>query len=106
MGDRLVVGLTMAETVNKPGRPIQTWAERAHMLESLACVDGVFPCKSGEDAIRQVMPHVFAKGADYEKGGLTSEEYDICALFKVIVRFTKAQKLSTTDLIDRIKHAV
>lgn len=102
MGDRLFVGLTMDANVGKDGRPIQTWDERARMLRSLACVSAVFACVSGADAVRQVMPNVYAKGADYEKG-LTQEEYDICDFFGTIIRFTKATKLSTSELIERVR---
>lgn len=101
MGTSLVVGLTADEHVNKPGRPIQSWDERAAMLKSLRCVTRVIKCKDAVHAIFLVQPHVFVKGADYQK--VLPEEARACDAIGAEIRFTKAVKRSTTELIKRIR---
>lgn len=105
MGDYLIVGLTRDECVNKPRRPVQDYSERKAMLEALECVNEVFGCRSGAQAISEIGPDIFVKGADYVEKGLTDDEYDACAHFNVEIRFTTTPKKSTTELIERIKCA-
>jgi D-beta-D-heptose 7-phosphate kinase/D-beta-D-heptose 1-phosphate adenosyltransferase len=71
LGDHLIVCLNSDASVRRlkgPGRPLNPAADRAAVLGSLACVDGVVvfeeatPVKTPE-ALR---PHLFVKGADYE----------------------------------------
>jgi rfaE bifunctional protein nucleotidyltransferase chain/domain len=106
LGDYLVVGLTMDEYVNKPGRPIQTWEERAEMLRELRCVSAVSACRNAVEAILAWRPDVFVKGADYSLIGLLSREREACMQVGAKVAFTKAEKKSTTELIARVKCAV
>jgi rfaE bifunctional protein nucleotidyltransferase chain/domain len=104
-GDLLTVALTIDEFVGKKGRPVMSWEERAVMLRALRCVSSVVPCKNGAEAIRQWRPDVFAKGSDYENIGLLEAELQACKEVGTAVRFTKAPKQSTTDLIERIRCA-
>ena len=103
MGDYLLVGLTLDRAVGKAGRPIQTWEERAKMLRSLRCVSEVRGCVSALDALIRFKPDIFVKGADYAESGLLPEEIAQCERSGISIRFTKAQKRSTTDLIQRIR---
>ncbi len=102
MGDRLIVGLTRDECVGKRGRPIQTWNDRATMLEALRCVSDVFPCDNAVQAILEKRPDVFVKGMDYAEIGLLEEEIAICAEVGAEIRFTETPKFGTTQLIELI----
>jgi rfaE bifunctional protein nucleotidyltransferase chain/domain len=105
MGDFLFVGLTRDEFVNKPGRPINTWEERAAILRELRSVTAVVACNNGAEAIRQVKPQIFVKGIDYETKGLLKDEIDACNEVGAKIVFTKSEKKSSTDIIQRIKCA-
>lgn len=105
MGDSLVVGLTVDQHVNKPGRPIQTWPDRREMLMALKYVDAVIPCRNAVEAILKVCPYYFVKGWDYESLGLEDDESEACRQIGAVIRFTHTPKRSTTELIRRIQCA-
>ena len=75
MGDFLIVSLTSDECVNKgPGRPINTWNDRAKVLRELRCVSSVSPTPNAVSAILQVRPNIFVKGIDYAQGDKFTED--------------------------------
>lgn len=102
-GDRLTVALTLDKYVGKPKRPIFTWEERFAMLMALKCVDDVIATRNAVEAIYAWRPAIFVKGTDYATNGLLGEEVAACEEVGALIRFTKAQKQSTTELIARIK---
>ena len=70
MGDCLIVCLNSDESVRRlkgEGRPLMGQADRAELLEGLACVDAVeiFDEDTPERAIARLRPHVWVKGGDY-----------------------------------------
>lgn len=74
MGDVLVVGVNMDETVRRlkgPRRPVQPIAERASALAAVRWVDYVipFPEPTAEVLIRKLHPDVYAKGVEYDPAG-------------------------------------
>jgi rfaE bifunctional protein nucleotidyltransferase chain/domain len=101
MGDRLIVSLTNDAFVNKgPGRPINTWADRAHVLFALRCVDDVIATDSAMDAIRLIKPDYFVKGIDYANGGKWTEDVEAaCAEVGTVIRFTSTPKRSVDEII-------
>lgn len=104
MGDELVVALTLDEFVGKgAGRPIQTWAYRAGMLESLRYVDRVVPSRNLAAAILSQRPNIVAKGVDYAESGLLPEEIAAASAVGAEIRFTRSEKYSTTKMIERIR---
>lgn len=105
MGDFLLVALTRDEHVGKPGRPIQTLEERMSMLQELRSVSMVRPFNNAVEAIFCWRPSVFVKGLDYADKGLLREEIEACLKVGAQIRYTTAQKLSTTALIERIRCA-
>lgn len=105
MGDSLTVALTLDAFVGKPGRPIQSWEERAYMLLALRCVDTVTPSSGAPLAIMALRPAVYVKGPDYRRDALLPAERAACEEVGAVIRFTSAPAQSTTDLIRRIKCA-
>lgn len=103
MGKLLVVSLTADENVNKPGRPIHKWEDRAEVLKSLRCVDVVIKSRGAVEAIQFVKPNIFVKGIDYANGGFTEDVESACKEVGCELRFTKSPKLSSTEIIERMK---
>ncbi len=71
LGDALVVGINTDASVRRlkgPERPVQSEGDRARIIASQACVDGVV--LFGEDTpyelIKAIKPDVLCKGADYK----------------------------------------
>ncbi len=71
LGDALIVGINTDASVRRlkgPARPMQGEADRARIIASQACVDGVVlfggdtPC----ELIRTIKPDVLCKGGDYK----------------------------------------
>lgn len=104
MGDYLVVALTMDAHINKPGRPIQSFAERAEVLRELRSVNAVSPCRNSIEAILSWKPDVFVKGGDYA-GGLLKAEIEACKTVGSEIRHTEYIPITTSDIVERIKCA-
>src|SRR5689334_12183980 len=69
-GDVLIVGINSDASVQRykgPMRPINPEAERAEVLEALACVGAVsvFDEDTPANIIRRVQPDILVKGADW-----------------------------------------
>ncbi|MGN6371788.1 MAG: PfkB family carbohydrate kinase [Solirubrobacteraceae bacterium] len=70
LGDCLIVCLNSDASVKRlkgPARPVVAQADRAAVLEALACVDGVMPFEQDTpvQALQRLRPQVWAKGGDY-----------------------------------------
>ena len=79
LGDTLVVLLNSDESVRRlkgPGRPVQSAADRARVLQGLSCVDAVvvFDEDTPERALAELRPDVWAKGGDYEGAELAESD--------------------------------
>src|SRR5262249_6645832 len=75
LGDALLVGTTSnrpARVNKEPGRPIPPEAERAEIVEALACVDAVviFDEDTPHQLIAAIQPDVLVKGADWPADGI------------------------------------
>jgi rfaE bifunctional protein nucleotidyltransferase chain/domain len=79
LGDRLVVGLNSDQSVQALkgiGRPINNEADRAEILAALAAVDHViiFNDPRVTALVKELRPHIYAKGGDYTIDSLNPEE--------------------------------
>ncbi len=103
LGDALLVGLNADDSVRAlkgPTRPINSERDRAEVTAALRCVDGVviFPETRASGLIREVRPHLYAKGGDYtvetldaaERAALEATETEIRILPLVPGRSTTA----------------
>lgn len=101
MGDMLIVALTEDDFVGKgPGRPINTWEDRAQVLRELRCVSGLFPTRNAVEAIEWLRPDIFVKGIDYAGGNAFTEDVrSACERCGTEIRYTTSPKRSATDLI-------
>jgi rfaE bifunctional protein nucleotidyltransferase chain/domain len=79
LGDALAVAVNGDDSVRAlkgPTRPLNSEQDRAEVLAALECVDFVvvFPEVRATEVIRQVRPHLYAKGGDYTRASLDREE--------------------------------
>lgn len=103
-GDLLVVGINTDPSVRAlqkaPGRPINTWRDRAEVIAALACVDAVvgFSEPTPEKIMSQLKPDVQVKGGDYKPSDLLEAKHAgrVC-----IIPLKKGY--STTGLIKRLQ---
>lgn len=107
LGDLLIVGLNSDRSVraNKgPERPITREAERAEILEALACVDAVaiFDEDTPADIIEAVQPDVLVKGADWAEDAIVGRA-TVEARGGRVVRVPVEQGWSTSSIVERIR---
>jgi rfaE bifunctional protein nucleotidyltransferase chain/domain len=103
-GDLLIVGVNSDASVRllekAPGRPINTWRDRAEVVAALACVDAVvgFSESTPERLMARLKPDVHVKGGDYKPADLPEAKH---AGRVAIVSLKKGY--STTSLIKRLQ---
>jgi D-glycero-beta-D-manno-heptose 1-phosphate adenylyltransferase len=107
LGEALIVGLNSDRSVhaNKgPSRPVTPEAERAEVLEALACVDGVviFDQETPHDLIAAIQPDVLVKGADWAEDAIVGRDI-VEARGGRVVRVPLEAGRSTTAIIEKIK---
>lgn len=109
LGDVLVVGLNSDASVRElkgPTRPVTRQKDRAEVLAALRPVDGVviFDELRATNLIREIRPHVYAKGGDYTVDSLNPEERE--ALDEVGAKIEILPLVagrSTTDTLRRLQ---
>lgn len=103
LGDLLVVGLNADASVKRlkgPERPINNEADRAYLLESLACVDYVviFTEDTPYELLSVIKPDVLVKGGDYQIDQVVGREF---AGAVQLISFVEGY--STTQLVAQMK---
>lgn len=112
LGNRLVVGINTDDSIKRlkgASRPINSLADRATVLASLASVDWILPFgdKASEqdtplELILTVMPDVLVKGGDYTVETIVGAEQVINAGGEVkVLQFVEGS--STTAMIKKIQ---
>lgn len=107
-GDVLVVTVTPDQYVNKgPNRPCFTEKLRAEAIAALDCVDYVIinAWPTAVEAIKQIKPHVYVKGAEYQdaKNDITAKiEEEVNAVQSVggEIAFTDDITFSSSTIIN------
>lgn len=107
LGDALIVGVNSDRSVRAikgPGRPITSEAERAEVLEALACVDGVvvFDEDTPRDLIVAIQPDVLVKGADWAEDAVVGRD-TVETRGGRVVRIAIEPGHSTSAIIDTIR---
>ena len=105
-GDFLVLGLNSDESIREikgASRPIVEQNQRAIVLSAMTCIDCIviFDQKDPAILIKEVLPDVLVKGADWEEHEIIGA--DIVKENKGVVKRIKfEQDVSTTKIIKRI----
>ena len=107
LGDALIVGVNSDRSVRQikgPDRPVTNQAERAEILEALACVDGVviFDEPTPFELISTLQPDVLVKGADWAEDAVVGRDV-VEARGGRVVRIALEPGASTTEIIERIR---
>jgi rfaE bifunctional protein nucleotidyltransferase chain/domain len=109
LGDLLIVGVNSNQSVraNKgEGRPVTPEAERAEILEALACVDAVvvFDEDTPHAVISALQPDILVKGADWAEDAIVGRDV-VEARGGKVVRLPVERGYSTTAIIERIRRS-
>jgi rfaE bifunctional protein nucleotidyltransferase chain/domain len=109
LGDFLVVGMNSDESVRTlkgAGRPLIPEQERAEILASLECVDGVviFEELSPQRVIASLLPDVLVKGSDWPGNQIVGREEVEAAGGKVVL-IDNLPGYSTTQILTKIRNA-
>jgi len=109
LGDLLVVGLNGDESVRElkgEGRPVNSQEDRAEVMAALEAVDYViiFTEKRVDNLLREVRPHVYAKGGDYTVSSLDPGEVAALEEIGATIRILPlVPGKSTTQLLKAIQ---
>jgi D-beta-D-heptose 7-phosphate kinase/D-beta-D-heptose 1-phosphate adenosyltransferase len=105
LGDVLIVGLNSDSSVKRlkgPTRPIQCEADRAQILEALACVD--FVALFDEDTplalVQAILPDVLVKGGDYAIADIVGAK-EVLAAGGRVETIQLVEGRSTTSIVNR-----
>jgi rfaE bifunctional protein nucleotidyltransferase chain/domain len=106
LGDRLVVAVNSDESTRRlkgPTRPYQSQADRAQILSAIRFVDAVtiFDEDTPEALIRQLLPDVLVKGADYAESEIAGASA-VRAAGGTVERIPLEAGLSSSGLVLRI----
>jgi rfaE bifunctional protein nucleotidyltransferase chain/domain len=107
LGDVLIVGLNSDESVRSlkgPERPVIPQQERAEILASLECVDGVviFEEFTPQRVVAALLPDVLVKGGDWPGNQIVGREEVEAAGGKVVL-VDVVQGYSTTEILNKIR---
>lgn len=106
MGDHLVIGLNSDDSIRRlkgEKRPINSLADRAHMLMALRAVDMVVPFSEDTpiELIKALLPDVLVKGGDYRPDEIVGAK-EVRANGGEVMVVSFVGGYSSTTLIDRI----
>lgn len=108
LGDALIVAVNSDRSVRVQGkgsdRPVTPEAERAEILDALACVDAVtiFDEDTPLDVITAIQPDVLVKGADWGPDAIVGSDV-VRARGGRVERITLAEGYSTTEILRKIR---
>ena len=109
LGDFLMVGINSDQSVRilkGAGRPLIPQEERAEILASLECVDGVliFDELTPQRVIAALLPDVLVKGSDWPGNQIVGREEVEAAGGKVVL-IDHLPGYSTTEIVQKIRAA-
>jgi D-beta-D-heptose 7-phosphate kinase/D-beta-D-heptose 1-phosphate adenosyltransferase len=107
LGDALLIGVNSDRSVRLlkgSGRPITAEGERAEVLASLRCVDGVviFDEETPRELIQAIQPDVLVKGSDWAEDAIVGRDI-VEARGGRVVRVPIQAGHSTTRIVEKIK---
>ncbi|HKN23224.1 MAG TPA: D-glycero-beta-D-manno-heptose 1-phosphate adenylyltransferase [Candidatus Acidoferrum sp.] len=107
LGDFLIVGINSDESVRTlkgAGRPLILAEERAEILASLECVDGVliFDELTPQKVVAALLPDILVKGSDWPGNQIVGREEVEAAGGKVVL-IDVVPGYSTTEILKKIR---
>ena len=109
LGDALIIGVNSDASVRRnkgPDRPINPEDERAEMLASLSCVDGVvvFDEDTPAQIVRAVQPDILVKGADWAADQIVGRD-TVEARGGRVERIALQPGHSTTAIVEKVRRS-
>jgi len=107
LGDALLVAVNgdgSVRALKGPTRPINSETDRAEVLGALACVDylTIFHSERVTDLVREIRPHLYAKGGDYTVASLDPGERGALEAVGAEIRILPlVPGKSTTSIIEK-----
>jgi rfaE bifunctional protein nucleotidyltransferase chain/domain len=107
LGTYLIVGLNSDSSVKKlkgEDRPINNETDRAFVLSSLKCVDGViiFTEDTPYNLINSIKPDFLVKGGDWKEDQIVGSDI-VKGYGGKVISLKFVDSYSTSDIIERIK---
>jgi len=108
LGDRLVVGINADKSVRRlkgPTRPINPEHDRAEVVASLQCVDGVtvFPDDTPIPLLTVLKPDIHAKGGDYKTPDALPETTVVRGYGGDVIILQLVDGKSTTNIVKKMQ---
>ena len=101
LGDKLIVGISSDEFNQEKGKVcLMPYEQRAEIVESLACVDGVFKEENWgqkKSDLQKYNADIFAMGSDW------TGKFDELKQFCDVVYLERTSNISTTDIKKSLK---
>jgi len=107
-GDALIVGINSDASVRRlskgPGRPLNSFEDRAELLAALAVVDAVvvFEEDTPLEIVTALQPDVLVKGADWAADAIVGRDV-VEARGGRVVRIPLADGYSTSAILERLR---
>ncbi len=107
-GDALLVALNSDRSVRSvkgPARPVINENDRAYLLGSLQCVDGIYIFDTPDitGLLADVVPDIYVKGGDYTLETIVQAERRVMERLGVRIEFLSlVPGISTTEIIRRL----
>jgi len=103
LGFPVLCNIAPVEWTRKKHAVLLTVAERAIVLDSIRYISFVSISKvSTANSLRQIRPRIYAKGKDWQlRGGIPSEEQDICDRLGIQVVYLDSMLNSSTEILSK-----
>jgi D-beta-D-heptose 7-phosphate kinase / D-beta-D-heptose 1-phosphate adenosyltransferase len=107
LGDILVVGInsdSSVKAIKGAQRPVHVLNHRAGLLAGLSCVDYIvsFELQTPHELIKEIMPDVLVKGADYTVDTIIGAK-DVIASGGEVVTIELVAGLSTSTIVEKME---
>jgi cytidyltransferase-like protein len=101
LGQPVLCNVSPDEYDSRKHRPLLPQAERAAILDAIRFVDYVhLSAGTTESVLRALVPHTYAKGADW-RGRLPAEEVAACAELGIRIAYLDTVLDSSTAVLER-----
>jgi cytidyltransferase-like protein len=103
LGLPVLCNIAPVEWTRKKHAVLLTVTERAIVLDSIRYISFVSISKvSTANSLRQIRPRIYAKGKDWQlRGGIPSEEQDICDRLGIQVVYLDSMLNSSTEILTK-----
>jgi D-beta-D-heptose 7-phosphate kinase/D-beta-D-heptose 1-phosphate adenosyltransferase len=105
LGRPVLCNITSDERTSLKHPVLLPQESRARVIDAVRFVSYVHSARgSTRDVLEQLRPHIYVKGNDWlARGGVPSEEVEVCARLSIEVKYVDTVLNSSTWLIERMR---